>query len=124
VDYQWTPAGAMRSIVNVLDPITAQDSMGGDVLSPRTTLYANVPAKATSKGGAEQFAQSQFQPKRIWEIRMRWLPNISELNDLTIADDLDSTRHLLDIQTVEDIGFLHRELLITCLERVSWQGLG
>lgn len=122
--YKWTPAGEMRHIVTVQAPSSNQDASGMPAAS-WDTVYENVPCKAICRGGSEQFTQQQFEPKRIWEIRMRYLPNITELNGILLGpDDMDQNQHFLDIQNVEDVEFRHRELLITCLERVNWKPYG
>jgi head-tail adaptor len=125
--YRWTPAGEMRSAITIQSPSNSnsQDAAGQPSTGPWTTLYAGVSAKATCRGGSEQFAQDQFQPRRTWEIRIRYLPGISELNGILLGPDaMDSSQHYLDIQYVEDIEYKHRELLLSCIERVNWVPFG
>jgi hypothetical protein len=123
-DYRWTPPGEMRSVCQVLSPSTSQDTKG-QKLANWTTLYANVMCKATIKGGSKEFSEQQFQPRIVWEIRMRYLPGITALNGITIGPDaMDTATHFLDVQTAEDIQFRHRELLIVALERLNYQEFG
>src|ERR1700674_4608999 len=114
----------MRSVITIQTPSSAQDASGTPATS-WSNLFADVPCKAVRRGGSEQFAQQQFEPKRMWDIRMRFLPGITELNGILLGPDaIDPAQHFLDIQSVEDVEYRHRELLITCIERVNWQPFG
>ena len=122
--YTWTPPGAMRQSCTILAPAAGQDGMGQPITN-WTPLYTSVPCKATIRGGSENFAEQHFQPRIMWELRMRYAPGITALNGILLGSDgADPAQHFLDVQTVEDIEYRHRELLLTCLERLNYQEYG
>lgn len=110
-----TPAGKRRTLIDIKQRDTGQDSMGQPVNT--WTTYATVYARVVSESGRELYSAQQFNPEVTHLVCLQWSTDVQNL--LPQMAVITPEGIWLDIIAV-NFGERHLDdIVMTCKQRVG-----